>query len=216
VMPAQVVQFIGSQLERQAQRSSGELGFQLVFGLVAAVISARSSARALIDSLNRAYRVRERRKPLVKFAFTLAMAFATIIGLMIVFAIIVALPAIVTAAGLQGFHLVRIMRWPLLLALVLGALGLMYRFAPSPRPLEKRHIWPGAGVSTVLLVIVSWVLSIWVDHVATYDTIYGAFGSVIILILWFYLSTIALIVGGFINAELERHAGAPEPERSMY
>jgi len=216
VMPHEVVQFIGSQLERQAQRSSGELSFQLVTGLLAAVISARSSARALIDSLNRAYRVREQRRPLVKLAFSIAMAFATIIGLMVTFAIIVALPAIIAAAGLRGYHLVRVLRWPLLLGLVLGTLGLMYRFAPSPRPLERRHIWPGAGIATTLLIIVSWGLSLWVDNVATYASFYGAFGSVIILILWFYLSTIALIVGGFINAELERGAGAPQPDRHMY
>jgi membrane protein len=135
---------------------------------------------------------------------------------MVMFAIIVALPAVITAAGLRGYHLVRILRWPLMLALVLGTLGAMYRFAPSPRPLRKRHIWPGAGIATVLLVIVSWALSVWVDHVATYEAFYGAFGSVIILILWFYLSTIALIVGGFVNAELERGAGAPPPDREMY
>ena len=110
----------------------------------------------------------------------------------------------------------RILRWPLMLGLVLGTLGLMYRFAPSPRPLAKRHIWPGAGIATSLLILVSWALSLWVDNVATYATFYGAFGSVIILILWFYLSTIALIVGGFVNAELERGAGAPQPDRHMY
>jgi membrane protein len=216
VMPEQVVGFLGSQLQRQAQRTSGELSFQLIIGLVAATISARSSARALIDSLNRAYRIKETRGKLVKFAFTILMAMLTIVGLMVMFAIIVALPAVVAAAGLKGYGLVRLLRWPLMLGLVLASLGLMYRFAPSPRPLQKRHIWPGAGIATVLLVVVSWVLSLWVDHVATYEVFYGAFGSVIILILWFYLSTIALIVGGFVNAELERGAGAPEPDRHMY
>jgi membrane protein len=216
VMPAQVVEFLGAQLQRQAQRTSGELSFQLIIGLVAATVSARSSARALIDSLNRAYRIKEARGKLVKFAFTILMALVTIIGLMVMFAIIVALPAVIAAAGLQGYHLVRLLRWPLMLGLVLASLGLMYRFAPSPRPLQKRHIWPGAGIATVLLVVVSWALSLWVDHVATYEVFYGAFGSVIILILWFYLSTIALIVGGFVNAELERGAGAPEPDRHMY
>jgi len=147
---------------------------------------------------------------------TLVMAFGTLIGLMVMFAIIVALPGIVAAAGLKGYHLVRILRWPLLLGLVLGTLGMMYRYAPSPRPLGTRYIWPGAGIATVLLVLVSWALSLWVDRVATYETFYGAFGSVIVLVLWFYLSTIALVIGGFVNAELERHSGAPEPERSMY
>jgi membrane protein len=216
VMPQQVVEFLAGQLERQAERSSGELSFQLVTGLVVATISARSSARALIDSLNRAYRIEEQRGKLFKFAFTLLMAFATIVGLMVMFGIIVALPVVIAAAGLKGYHLVRILRWPLMLGLVAGSLGMMYRFAPSPRPLATRHIWPGAGIATTLLVLVSWALSVWVDHVATYETFYGAFGSVIILILWFYLSTISLIVGGFVNAELERGAGAPPPARQMY
>ena len=217
VMPQEVVDFVGSQLVRQAERSHGTLGIQVAVSILIATISARSSARALITALNRAYRVRELRRPLRQFAFTIAMAFATLIGLMVMFAIIVALPGIVAAVGLKGYHLVRILRWPLLLGLVLAALGAMYRWAPSPRPMgTERHIWPGAGIATVSLVLVSWALSLWVDHVATYETFYGAFGSVIVIVLWFYLSTIALVVGGFVNAELERHAGAPEPERSMY
>ena len=217
VMPQEVVDFVGSQLTRQAERSHGALGIQVAISVLVATISARSSARALIVSLNRAYRVRELRKPLHQIGMTIVMAIGTLVGLMVMFAIIVALPGIVAAAGLKGYHLVRILRWPLLLALVLGTLGLMYRFAPSPRPMgTERHIWPGAGIATVSLIIVSWALSLWVDRVATYETFYGAFGSVIVIVLWFYLSTIALVIGGFVNAELERHAGAPAPERSMY
>ena len=88
----------------------------------------------------------------MKLAFTLLMALATIVGLMVMFAIIVGAAGRDRgrrAAG-RGYHLVRILRWPLMLgkSLVLAALGLMYRFAPSPRPLAKRDIWPGAGIAT--------------------------------------------------------------------
>jgi membrane protein len=79
-----------------------------------------------------------------------------------------------------------------------------------------RHLWPGALTATVLLVIVSIGLSIYVDRIASYDLWYGAFGSAIVVLLWFYLSVISIVVGGFVNAELERHAGAPAPDRSMY
>ena len=54
------------------------------------------------------------------------------------------------------------------------------------------------------------------ERVSHYELFYGAFGSVVVVLLWFYLSTIALVLGGFVNAELERHAGAPAPDRSMY
>ncbi|HUJ59644.1 MAG TPA: YhjD/YihY/BrkB family envelope integrity protein, partial [Kofleriaceae bacterium] len=113
--------------------------------------------------------------------------------------------------------LVSISRWPVLLALVLAALYALYRFGPSPRELGRtRRVWPGAAVATLLLVLLSWVLSLWVVHVANYELFYGAFGSVIVIVLWFYLSTFALVIGGFVNAELERRAGAPAPDRSLY
>ncbi len=104
----------------------------------------------------------------------------------------------------------RYLRWPLLLALLLVTLASMYRFAPSPRPQATvRHIWAGAGLATGLLILVSWALSLWVDHFASYASVYGAFGSLIVIMLWFYVSTIAVVIGGFVNGELERTVKHP-------
>lgn len=217
VLPREFVDFLGEQLERQARRSSGALGLQLAGAVLVAMISARGSAKALIDTLNRAYRVREQRRPLHKIAISFAMAVGTMVGITILLAVVVALPGVVAAIDLRGFHLVRIVRWPALLGLTFVTLLALYRFAPSPRPLgTERHVWPGAALATMLLVLVSWGLSEWVERIATYEVFYGAFGSVIVVVLWFYFSTITLVIGGFVNAELERHSGAPEPDRSMY
>ena len=99
----------------------------------------------------------------------------------------------------------RILRWPLLLALVLAhARRDVSVRAVAAAARHRAPLWPGAGLATVLLVLVSWALSVWVDHVASYDAVYGAFGSLIVIMLWFYLSTIALVIGGFVNGELER------------
>jgi membrane protein len=216
VLPADVVTFIGDQLERQAKRTSGELGIAIAGGVIAAVYSARGTARAMIDALNRAYRVRERRGRLAMLAITIAMAIATLIGLTVLFGASVALPGILAMVDLNGYGLVHWLRWPVLIALIFVALLGLYRFAPSPRPLTRRHLWPGAAIASLLLIAVSGGLSLWVTHVAAYELFYGAFGSVIVILLWFYLSVITLVIGGFVNAELERHAGAPAPDRSMY
>lgn len=217
VLPPQVVKFVSDQLERKARDSSSELGLALAISVFVALFSARGAARALIDTLNRAYRVRERRTPVVKLATTIAMAVATLLGLMLIFAAVVALPAIFAVTRLEGYALVEWLRWPVLMGITFCALLLLYRYAPSPRPLgTERHLWPGAGIATLLLVLVSIGLSTWVERVAHYDLWYGAFGSVVVVLLWFYLSVITLLVGGFVNAELERHAGAPAPDRSMY
>jgi membrane protein len=232
VLPLEVVDFIAHQLERQASHSNGELGLQLGVSTFLAVFSARGSARALIDSLNRAYRVREQRSGLRRLALTLMMSTATLVGIITMFALLVALPAIVGAINRNWIEWAMLLRWPALLAVVFISLLLLYRYGPSPRPLgpterldhpmslpphPMRHIClPGAVSATVLLLIVSWALSLYVDNIANTELVYGAFGSVIVTVLWFYFSTMALLIGGFVNAELERHRGAPEPDRSLY
>lgn len=216
VLPPDVVGFLTDQLQRQAQRSNGELGVALAISTFLAILSARSAARALIDSLNRAYRVRERRTPGHKLLVTIAMATGTLVGLMLMFGVVVALPAIFALLRLDDYAAVHWLRWPALMAVIFATLLALYRFAPSPRPMKERHLWPGAGIATLLLVVVSVGLSQWVTRVAAYNVVYGTFGSIVVVMLWFYLSTIAILLGGFVNAELERHTGAPAPDRSMY
>jgi membrane protein len=217
VLPAQVVGFVADQLARKAAGSQSELGVAAAVSVFVALVASRGAARALIDSLNRAYRVRERRRPLHKLLVTLAMAGGTLLGILLLLVSVVALPAIFAIAGLGSYAIVQWLRWPVLMFVTFCTLLALYRFAPSPRSLGTvRHLWPGAATATTLLVIVSVGLSIWVDRVAAYDLWYGAFGSAVVVLLWFYLSVMALVVGGFVNAELERGAGAPAPDRSMY
>src|SRR5215468_6802134 len=88
VLPPEVVLFVGDQLERQAKRSTGELGLAVATSIIVAVYSARGAARALIAALNRAYRVRERRAAVHKILISLAMAAVTLVGLMLMFGVV--------------------------------------------------------------------------------------------------------------------------------
>jgi len=217
VLPTNVVAFLSDQLTRQAQRSHRALGLALGVSIVVALYSARSAARALMDALNRAYRVRERRGSLQKLLITVAIAGGTLIGLILMVAAVVALPGILALLRLDAYGIAQWLRWPALMGILFAALNFLYRYGPSPRPLgTERHLWPGALAGTLLLIGVSWALSEWVERISNYALIYGAFGSIVVILLWFYLSTIALVLGGFVNAELERRAGAPAPDRSMY
>ena len=218
ILPPQVTDFVVAQLESHVRSSTRELGIALAVSIVIAVFAARGAARALIDTLNRAYRVRERRRPAVKFVVTLAMAAGTLLGLLLMFLSVIALPAVFALFRLDDYYAtVQWLRWPPLMLVTFASLLALYRYAPSPRDLgTQRHLWPGAAISTFLLVVLSLALSVWVERVATFELWYGAFGSVVVIMLWFYLSVIGIVLGGFVNAELERHSGAPAPERSMY
>jgi len=217
VLPPQVLTFLADQLARKAASTKSEIGIALAVSVVLAVIASRGAAHALIDALNRAYRVREQRRTLHKLLVTLAMAGGTLVGIVLMLGVVVALPTIFTVAGLGQYGFVQWLRWPALMFVMFCTLLVLYRFAPSPRPLGTvRHLWPGALTATLLLVIVSIGLSIWVERIASYDVVYGTFGSAVVVLLWFYLSVMSLVIGGFVNAELERHAGAPAPDRPSY
>jgi membrane protein len=218
VLPRAVVDFLISELGRQASRSTGELSATIITSGVLALYSARGAANALIDGLNTAYRVRERRRPLRRILTSLGLAAATIVGLMVLATVVVALPGFLALfrIGGDGERLANALRWPILFAATFAGQLALYRVAPSPREMTRRHTWPGALVGTSLWVLVSAGLSMWVDRVADYQVFYGAFASVIVTLLWFYVSVLAILIGGFVNAELERRDGAPQPSASIY
>jgi membrane protein len=210
VFPRAVVDFLVQQLEREAERSQGEIGLALGGSLVLAMWSARAAASAVVAALHHAYRIPETRTFWQRLGFNLAVSLSAIIGLVITSGIVVALPALVPLFRL-GETIGSFMdqaRWPVLLVVYSGAMMALYRLAPAPRPLPVRHVWPGAVLATAVWLVSSYGLSIYVGRIADYENVYGAFGSVIVVILWFYLSALSVLLGGVLNAELER-AAAP-------
>lgn len=208
ILPEQVVTFLTAQLTRLARRSPEHLGFAFATTVALALFSARTAARALIIGLNRAYDVEETRPPLRRFLLGVVLALATLVGCFLLAAIVIALPSILRLNSIRGDSgaAATWLRWPLLLVVVTSALVALYRYAPAPRGLAHRRTWPGAIVATLLWLLISWGLSQWVDNVADYEVIYGAFASVLVLLLWFYTSAMAILLGGLVNAELERQA----------
>lgn len=207
VLPDAVVQFLIVQLEREASRSSPALGLSLVITLLVAIYSARSATDAMIVGLNRAYGVIEQRRTAHLLLLTVAVASAKLIAIGALAGVIAALPeTIVLLDGdRQAYSVADLLRWPLLAALVTLGLAALYRTAPSPRDHAHRRLFPGAIVATALWLAVSYLLSLWVKNVADYEILYGAFASVIVMILWFYTSALSVLLGGLVNAELERN-----------
>lgn len=213
VLPRAVVEFLVTQLQRQAESSTGQMSFRLFASLFLAIYSARSTASALIEAINEAYRITETRSARSRVLLTLGIALVTLVGIVVILGIFVVLPILFAVLpGLKLFaELVPLLRWPVLFAALLVAHAALFRVAPTPRQIAHRVLWPGALVSTVVWLLVSFGFSLWVENVADYNASYGAFASVIVVIMWFFLSVIAVLVGAFLNAELERRSHAPSP-----
>jgi membrane protein len=205
IAPADVLTFLEDQLRRISDTDSGGI---LTIGILGAIWSSSAAVIAIIGSLNRAYDIEEGRPwwkvRLTAIGLTIALALLVVVS----FTLIVVGPSIgehlASAFGLSPIFewSWKILQWPLAFFLVCSALGLVYYYAPDA---EQEWVWitPGAVVGTVLWLVVSLAFKLYVARFADYNATYGAVGGVIVLLLWFYISGLAILVGAELNAEIE-------------
>jgi len=201
----EVLELIRDQMVRLAQQKSGGL---LTFGVLAALWSSSAATVSIVGALNRAYDIEEGRPwlkvRLIAIALTLGVAVFVLIGLTLVLAgpALADYLAQVTGWGAPFKWAWLVLQWPLVLGLISVAIGLAYYFGPDA---EQDWVWvtPGALAGTVLWVAVSLGFKFYIAHFTNYNAAYGAVGGVIVLLLWFYVSGLALLFGAELNAEIE-------------
>jgi membrane protein len=205
VAPSDVINIINDQVLKIAHDRNGGL---LTLGVIGAIWSTSSGVNAIIDTLNAAYGIAERR-PWWKVK-ALALGLTVVLAAFIVFsfALVVAGPTLAEKVT-AWFHLSaafewtwKILQWPLVFGLVSLAMAMVYYYAPDAR---QEWIWtvPGSIVATALWLLVSLGFKFYVAHFTSYNATYGAIGGAIVLLLWFYLSALAVLVGAELNAEIE-------------
>jgi membrane protein len=118
---------------------------------------------------------------------------------------IVVLPVVLSFAGLGGWTetLLRLLRWPLLLFVVIFGLAVLYRFGPS----RERPRWEWLSVGSVLAAV-AWLvssaaLSWYLANFANYDATYGSLGAAIGMMMWMWISSIVILFGAELNSEVE-------------
>jgi membrane protein len=190
----------------------GQRGGLLSFGLLAALWTSSSAITAIMDSLNRAYDVKEGRP----FWKVRGLAILLTVGLSIFIIVSLVLLTfgpqigswIANVVGLGWvFELTwNIVRWPVIVGLLIGALALVYYLAPD---VEQQWQWitPGAVIAILGWLVASVGFSYYVNHFGSYNATYGSIGAVIALLTWMYVSGFFVLVGGEINAEIE-HASS--------
>lgn len=192
--------------------TKGGSGGKLTFGLLASVWAASNGMLAIIDTLNSAYHVREARPwwkaRLVAAALTLAL------GVLIISALVLVLYSGQVAEALSGALRLggafsaawAVIQWLLVLGFVFLAFGLIYYFAPNLHEQRFRWVLPGMVVGVTLWLAGSLGFRLYLRYFNTYNAVYGSLGAVIILMLWFYLTGAAILVGGEVNSEIEKAA----------
>jgi Predicted membrane protein len=206
IVPAAGIEIIGTQLRTLAGQSADALGVSFILGLLVAFWSANGGVKALFDAMNIAYEEEEKRGfislNLAAFAFTLGAFLLAVLFIVAVGIVPVALAWL--GLGPVTELLVRVMRWVLIALVALAAISLLYRFGPSRAPARWSWVSVGAVIATLGWFAVSWGFSLYLQNFADYNATYGALGAVMGLLMWLWISTVVVIVGAELNAEMER------------
>lgn len=218
IMPPSAFQLIDATMQEISEGSSGG---KLSFGLLAALWAASNGMGAITESLNVAYDIEEGRswwkQRLVAIVLTIALSILIVSALILVVAGARIGEGIASAYGFGPAFAVawKIIQWPLVVACLVLAFALIYYFAPDRRDRAWYWLTPGAVIGVGLWLLVSLVFRLYLHFFNSYNATYGSLGAVIILMLWLYFTGVAVLIGGEINAEIERAAAEEEIGRSL-
>lgn len=203
-----VVDSIGPTLRDLS--SSQSAGFAFVLGLAGALWSASGYVGAFGRAMNRIYEKGEGR-PVWKLRPAMLLLTAVLVVLVaVVLASLVltgpAAQAVGDSIGVGGTAVTvwNIAKWPVLLVIVVVIVALLYYFTPNVKPTSFRWISVGALLAIGVWVLASFGFGFYVANFSSYDKTYGALAGVIVFLLWLWITNIALLLGGELDAELER------------
>jgi membrane protein len=214
MVPSEAMTLVQDNVKTLVTQQRGGL---LSLGIVMALWTSSSAITAITDTLNRAYDVKEG-PPFWKVR---GIAILLTVGLSVLIVTAMALlllgPAIGSwVAGQFGLGQVfevawLVLRWVVIVAFLVLAMGLIYYMAPD---VEQKWKWltPGSIFAVLATLGASVAFSYYVENFGSYNETYGSIGAVIVLLLWMYLVGFFILVGGEINAEIEHAAaGGKEP-----
>ncbi|WP_407116828.1 YihY/virulence factor BrkB family protein [Bradyrhizobium sp. LMG 9283] len=219
MLPQGTFQIVEEQVGRVVSKGNTALGATFLFGFLLAIWSANAGVKAIFDALNVAYEEREKRSFIRLNMVSLAFTVGAVAALLLMVGAVVAFPLALNHLGMapESKLIVALARWPLLFLILLVALAILYRFAPSRDAPRWQWLSLGAVTAAILWIAGSALLSWYLSEFANYNATYGSLGAAIGLMMWMWMSAIVIMFGAELNSEIERQTlrdtttGRPKP-----
>ncbi|GGD02650.1 YihY/virulence factor BrkB family protein [Halopseudomonas salina] len=176
--------------------------------IVVAIWVASNGIRSLMNAMNKAYNVSETRpgwkRYLLSVAYTvgLALLLLTATALMVVGPGLIAWIGSWVGLGDMAVTLWAVLRWPFAIMLLMLVVALLYYFTPDVEQ-KFRYITPGSIMAVIIWIVASLGFGFYVSNFGNYDAMYGGIGAMIVLLLFFYISSAVLLLGAELNATIE-------------
>jgi membrane protein len=210
VMPADAARLLDQSLTRVTEAQSGTTVVLTVVGILLAFWSLTGAMGALMWGLNLAEEREDKRRFVTKRVTGLAMAACVGVAFVLSFGLLVLGPHLShwvgDAVGAKSVvtWLWWAAQWPILVAGLLLAFGAVLYLGPAEKAPKLRFITPGAITAVMVWLVASGAFAVYTSRFGSYNKTWGSVSAVIVLLTWLWLSSLALLFGAEVNAEVER------------
>jgi membrane protein len=197
----------------------GTAGAAFVLGLVVAIWSASGYTGAFMRASNVVYETREGRpfwklRPLQLLVTLVMLLMLTLLAFSLVLTgPIVAAVAKPLGIGSTAVDVWNVAKWPVMALVFLVMLSILYYAAPNAKLRGFRWVSAGSVVAIVVWIVASALFGLYVANFGSYDKTYGTLAGLVVLMLWFWISNLAILFGLQLNAELERSVELEEGQQ---
>jgi membrane protein len=220
--PAAAIDAVEASLSGLIEASGAKVGLGLVFGLVLAINGASGAFGAAGRALNTVFGAEEERsfvrRKLSDIGWTVVVILLGIVALVSVFLGGTVAEDVFGVIGLgeTAAAVWTVARWLVALLAMMVLFAVIYAFAPDLEERRFRWISPGAAFAVLIWLVASALFFFYVANFGDYGATYGAFAGAVLLLLWLYITSLAFLLGGELNGEIERaqlagRAGPPPP-----
>jgi len=203
----------------------GTAGLAFAFGLAVALWSASGYTGAFVRASNLIYDSPEGRPFWTLRPLQLAITLAMVIGLALIAVSLVLTGPLVRAVaeplgiGSTAVDVWNVAKWPVLLFAFGLMLAVLFYASPNAKPRGFRWVTPGSALAVVVWALASALFGLYVANFGSYDKTYGTLAGLVALLVWFWITNLAILFGHQLNAERERgleiEEGTPRAEHEI-
>lgn len=206
MLPDSAFELVQKQATDLVAANKSTLQWTTILSILLAIWSARTAVASLIRGLNAVHDKPHRQSAIRRLVVAVALTGLLVLVAVFAFASVVIVPPLIGFLQLSGMaeFAVGLIKWAALLAVVLFAMALVYRYGPNRRGERLRWLTPGAIAAVALWTLGSLALATYFRNFGSLNEIYGSLGAVVGLMFWFWFSALVTLLGAQLNAELER------------
>ncbi|HZW12904.1 MAG TPA: YihY/virulence factor BrkB family protein [Noviherbaspirillum sp.] len=219
VLPQQAMEPVNQVISDLQQEKGGIMSI----GVIVALWSASAAVRATMNALNVAYDVKEGRPAWKLYPLSILYTIGLAAMMILATVLLVVGPEAVQWVA-RYIHMEDLfvtlwtwLRWPAALILLILVVAIVYYIAPDVEQ-KFRFITPGAAFAVLVWIAASVAFNFYVSNFSDYNATYGSIGTIIVLLLYFFISAAVMLFGAEINAVIEHHMpeGKNPGEKSMH